>query len=118
MSSVISLFCTRWKPADTDLQGVYFLDPALVNGVDFHMFDIAGSIGADVMIVDPTAPSYVGRDLDEARLFSECKDAKRKKHVLNGDTMIPLVLTIFDKLGVLLRASCRVLLMLPVLLVL
>ena len=40
-----------------------FLDPALVNGqrVDFNMFDLAGSSGADVMKVDPTAPSYVER---------------------------------------------------------
>ena len=31
----------------------------LVNGkrVDFHLVDLAGSIGADFMIVDPTAPS-------------------------------------------------------------
>ena len=33
----------------------------LVNGkrVDFHLVDLAGSIGADVMIVDPTTLSYV-----------------------------------------------------------
>ena len=46
------------EPAASDLQVVSFLDPDLVNGkrVDFHLFDIAGSIGADVIIVDPTAP--------------------------------------------------------------
>ena len=45
-----------------------FLDPALVNGkrVDFHLFDMAGSIRTHDMIVDPTAPYYVGRALDEA----------------------------------------------------
>ena len=33
------------EPADADLQGVSFLDPALVNGkrVDLHMFVLAGS---------------------------------------------------------------------------
>ena len=47
--------------AGNDLQGVSFLDPALVNGkrVDLHLVDVAGSIGADFMIVDPTAPSYI-----------------------------------------------------------
>ena len=78
-----------------------FLDPALVNGMrfDFHMFEMAGSIGADFMIVDPTAPCYVKRGLDEARLFSECEGGNRNKHVLNGATMVPLVVTAFGKLG-------------------
>ena len=39
------------------------------------------------MIVDPTAPSYVRRGLDEARVISECEVAKRSKHVLNGATI-------------------------------
>ena len=66
--------------------GVSFLDLALVHGksVDFHLFDMAGSIGAVVMIVDPTASCYVKRDLDEARLLPECEGGKRNKHVLNG----------------------------------
>ena len=36
------------EPADSDLQGEVLMDPALVNGrrVDFHVFDLAGSIGA------------------------------------------------------------------------
>ena len=38
--------------------------------VDFHLFDMAGSIGADVMIIDPAAICYVKRGLDEAGLFS------------------------------------------------
>ena len=67
--------------------------------VDFHVFDLAGSIGADVMITDPTAPSYVERGWDESRLLRECERAKRVKHVLNGATMIPLVMTTFGKLG-------------------
>ena len=48
------------EPADSDLQGEVLMDPALVNGrrVDFHVFDLAGSIGADVMITDPTAPCW------------------------------------------------------------
>ena len=71
------------------------MDPALVNGkrVDFHVFDLAGSIGADVMITDPTAPFYVQRGWDESRLLRECERAKRENHVLNGDTMIPLCMT-------------------------
>ena len=83
------------------MQGASFLDPVLVNGkhVDFHLVHIAGGIGADVMIVDPTAPSYVRRGLDEARLISDCEVAKRNKHVLNGATMVPLVMTTFGKLG-------------------
>ena len=82
------------------------MDPALVNGrrVDFHVFDMAGSIGADVMITDPTAPSYVERGWDESRLLRECERAKREKHVLHGATMIPLVMTTFGKLG----RTCRV----------
>ena len=63
------------------------------------MFDMAGSVGADVMITDPTAPSYVQRGWDESRLLRECERAKREKHVLNGATMIPLVMTTFGKLG-------------------
>ena len=77
------------------------MDPALVNGrrVDFHVFDLAGSIGADVMITDPNAPSYVETGWDESRLLRECERAQREKHVLNGATMIPLVMTTFGKLG-------------------
>jgi hypothetical protein len=73
----------------------------VVNGkrVDFHVFDLTGSIGADVMITDPTAPSYLERGWDEARLLRECENAKRAKHVLNGATMVPLVMTTFGKLG-------------------
>ena len=72
------------EPADSDLQGEVLMDPALVNGrrVDFHVFDLAGSIGADVMITDPTAPSYVERGWDESRLLRECERAKREKHCL------------------------------------
>ena len=84
------------EPADSDLQGEAFMDPAMVYGrrVDFHVFDMAGSIGADVTNTDPTAPSYVQRGRDESRLLRECERAKREKHVLNGATMIPLVMTL------------------------
>ena len=80
------------EPADSDLQGEAFMDPALVNGkrVDFHVFDLACSVGANVMITDPTAPTYMQRGWDEARLIRECERAKRDKHVLNGATMVPL----------------------------
>ena len=66
------------------MRGVSFLDPALVNSkrADFHLVDMAGSIGADVMIVDPTAPCCLRRGLDEASLCSECEGGKRNKHVL------------------------------------
>ena len=37
--------------------------------------------------------------MDEASLFSECEGAKRNKHVLNGATMVPLVVTTFGKMG-------------------
>ena len=42
---------------------------------------------------------YVERGWDESRLLRECERAKREKHVLNGATMIPLVMTTFGKLG-------------------
>ena len=63
---------TGEQPADTDLQGLSLLDPALVNGkrIDFYLVDMAGSVGADVMIVHPTAPCYLRRGLDEASLFT------------------------------------------------
>ena len=53
------------EPVDSDLHGEAFMDPALVNGkrVDFHVFDLAGSVGADVMITDPTAPTYTQRGM-------------------------------------------------------
>ena len=50
------------------------------------MLDLAGGIGADVMI---TAPSYIQRGWDEARLLRECERAQRDMHVLNG-AMLPI----------------------------
>ena len=38
---------------------------------------VLGSIGADVMITDPTAPSYVERGWDESRLLRECERARQ-----------------------------------------
>lgn len=66
--------CTR-ESADRGLQGEAFMEPALVNGesANFHVFDLAGSIGAVAMIADPTAPSYIRRSWDEARLLLECE---------------------------------------------
>ena len=78
------------EPADSDLQAS--MDPALISGkrVDVHVFDMAGSIGADAMMTDPTASSYVQKGWDESGLLRECERAKRSKHVLNGaTTMIP-----------------------------
>ena len=85
------------------------MDPALVNGrrVDFHVFDLGGSIGADVMITDPTVSSYVQKGWDESRLLRECERAKREKHMLNGATMIILVKTTFGKLGPSAESYCR-----------
>ena len=65
--------------------------------LDFHVFDVAGSSGVDVMITDPTAPSYIQRGWDESRLMRECERTKREKHVLNGATMNPLVMTTLGK---------------------
>lgn len=70
------------EPADTDL---------LVHGkrVDFHMLDLASSIGADIMIVDPTAPACIERGCDEAAMSSECEDGKRKQSMfLNTASMV------------------------------
>ena len=38
------------EPGESDLQGEEFMDPALVNirRVDFHVFDLADSLGANV----------------------------------------------------------------------
>ena len=43
---VMSRQASTWEPADSDLQGEVFMDPALVNGtrVDFDVFDLSGSI--------------------------------------------------------------------------
>ena len=79
---------------------------------------MAGSNGADVMIADPTALCYVRRGIDDASLFSKCEGAKHNKHVLNGATMVPGGDYFWASWVLLLRASCRVLLMLLVLLVL
>ena len=86
-----TLLCSTRVPADSDLQGEPFMDPALVNGkhVDVHVFDLAGSIGADVMISDPTAPSCVQKGWDGSRLLRECERAQRDMHVLNG-AMLPI----------------------------
>jgi hypothetical protein len=73
-------------------------DPSLANGkrVDFHVFDTSVSVGCDVTIVDPTCP-YLGKS--EAVLFRAAEQAKTRKHVLNGTTMVPLVMSTFGKLG-------------------
>jgi hypothetical protein len=87
------------EPADAHLQGDAVLDPALVNGkrVDFHVFDTSGSVGCDVTIVDPTCPTYLGKS--ESALFRDAEKAKSRKHVLNGATMVPLVMSTFGKLA-------------------
>jgi hypothetical protein len=87
------------ESADSHSQGDAALNPALVNGkrVDFHVFDTSGSVGCDVTIVDPTYPSYLGKS--ESVLFRSADQAKTRKHVLNGATMVPVVISKFDKLG-------------------
>jgi hypothetical protein len=62
-----------------------------------HVFDLSGSIGADVMIVHSTAPSYSSLDVDQ--LFKKYETLQHGKHVLKGPTMIPLVMNSFGKLG-------------------
>jgi hypothetical protein len=64
--------------------------------VDFHVFDTFGSVGCDGTIVDPTCPSYLGRS--ESVSFPEAEQAKTRKPVLNGATMVPLVMSTFGKL--------------------
>jgi hypothetical protein len=70
-----------------------------VNGkrVGFHVFVTSGSVGCDVTMKDPTCPSYLGKS--ESVLFREAEQAKTRKHVLNGATMVPLVMSAFGKLG-------------------
>jgi hypothetical protein len=41
------------------------------------LLDLSGSSAADVMIVDPTAPSYIG--LDDVKLFRQSETLKREK---------------------------------------
>jgi hypothetical protein len=57
----------------------------------------SGSVGCDVTIVDPTCPSYLGKS--ESVLFRDAEQAKTRKHVLNGATMVPLVMSMLGKLG-------------------
>jgi hypothetical protein len=47
----------------------------------------SGSVRCDVTIVDPTCSSYLGKS--ESALFREAEQAKTRKHVLNGATMVP-----------------------------
>jgi hypothetical protein len=61
------------------------------------VFDTSGSVGCDVTIVDPTCPAYSGKS--ESVLFREAEQAKTWKHVLNGATMVTLVMSTFGKLG-------------------
>jgi hypothetical protein len=51
-----------------------------------HVFDTSGNVGCDDTIVDPTC-SYLGKS--ESVLFREAEQAKTRKHVLNGATMVP-----------------------------
>jgi hypothetical protein len=87
------------EPADAHLQGDAVLDPALVNGkrVDFHVLDTSGSVGCDVTLANPTCSSYLGKS--GSAWFREAEQAKTRKHVLNGATMVPVVLSTFGKLG-------------------
>jgi hypothetical protein len=81
-------------------RAMLFLDPALVNGkrVEFHVFDTSGCVGCDVTmtIVDPTCPSCLGQS--KSGLFRAAEQAKTRTHVLNGATMVPLVMSPFGKL--------------------
>jgi hypothetical protein len=69
-----------------------------VNGkcVDFHVFDTSGSVGCDVTMADRTCPSYLGKS--ESVLLREAEQAKTSKHVLNGATMDPSIMSTFGKL--------------------
>ena len=63
------------------------------------MFDLTGSVGADVVIPDPTVPTFVQQGWAQDKLPRECEKAKGDKHVLPVATMVPLVMTTFGKLG-------------------
>ena len=61
--------------------------------LDFHMLYLAGSIGADSMIVHPTPPSYVERGLYEAGLFRECQAEQRSSfsYPVSSVKLLPLM---------------------------
>ena len=65
--------------------------------VDLHVFDMSGSIGADATIVDTTAPSY--RGMDVCAIFRKFEKQKCDKHVLEGATFVPLVMSTYGKLA-------------------
>ena len=61
------------------------------------MFDTSGSVACDVRIVDPTEPFYLGKP--EAVMFRDAELAKSRKHVRNGATTVPVVMSTSGKLG-------------------
>ena len=72
-----SLLCGRtptwWELADSDLLGEDFHGPGFSKRVGFHMFYLAGSLGAGVIFVGPSAPFLIERGWDEAQLIRECE---------------------------------------------
>lgn len=60
-----------------------------------HMLESSGSIDADAIITDPTAPCYIERH--DTKLTRECGLSKRDKHGLNSATMVPLIMTTCDE---------------------
>ena len=57
------------------------MDAALVNSrrVDFHVFDLAGSIGADVMNTDPVSYTHLRAHETKANLVCRLLLEKKKK---------------------------------------
>jgi hypothetical protein len=72
------------EPTDAHLRSDGPLNPSLMNGkrVYFYVFDPSGSFCADVMIVDPTAPTCSG--LAATKLSKKSEILKREEHALNG----------------------------------
>jgi hypothetical protein len=78
---------------------------AMALNVVFHVFGTSGKVGCDVNIVNPTCPSYLEKS--ESALFREAEQAKTRKRVLNGATMVPLVMSTSGKLGLALEGHLQ-----------
>jgi hypothetical protein len=58
-----------------------------------------------ITIVDPTCSSHLGKS--ESVLFREAEQAKTRKHVLKGATMVPLVVSTLESLGLLMKFTYK-----------
>jgi hypothetical protein len=65
--------------------------------IEYHSISAFGSVGCEVTIVVPIV-SFLPAEVYIC-LFCEAEEAKTRKHVLNGATMVPLGMSTFRKLG-------------------